>query len=440
MAQTSEAACLLQSGSMYSRRLGLRSSAGAEAFAGIKPGGVSVYFGDAPIDHLDFEGWWQRAFVDGVHYLKGLDGTVRAIDRERAASGMVLRRRTLAFAEAADLDDSVRSMALGLIDDLGSGRLEIVPPPSNVRRFEPESFRSFLELVGGRDSASWFARRERYLATYGPLPTLPPDCPNAATLQATLGHATGRAFGGSRPSEFYVRSEGEFVEHALAVRGLLEGRLAQCRGVFLAGPDALRRPVDEVLAWLRAVGSTFPIGDRVEKARFLGQELDEVEIRLGAVHAFLDDFGPPLPDSEGWRALRASGLGKVTLGVESAEPEVRAKFGRSRDHGDLRTVVENLKAAEVGVGILNLVGAGGRGRIEAEIEATAGLIGSIGLGRGDLVSLVDARHFDETATIDDPLTDDDVAGVVAALKRRSAEGRGSNGPKLVAYNPDKQWA
>src|SRR4051794_17948085 len=79
MAQTTEAACLLQTGSMYPARVGLRGGSGEDVFFGIKTGGFSVYFGDEPIYHFDHEGRWQRAFFEGIHYLKGLDAVVRAV-------------------------------------------------------------------------------------------------------------------------------------------------------------------------------------------------------------------------------------------------------------------------------------------------------------------------------------------------------------------------
>ena len=97
-----EAACLLEQGASYRRRIGLKPIAapGDPIFAGFKHGAFSLYFGDAPIYHFDLEGRWQRAFVDGTHYLKGLDATVHAIDRVREGPNLVLKRRTLADAEA----------------------------------------------------------------------------------------------------------------------------------------------------------------------------------------------------------------------------------------------------------------------------------------------------------------------------------------------------
>src|SRR5215210_5294008 len=112
MAHPTEAACLLETGAMYPRRIGLRAGSAELTFAGFKPGAFSIYCGDEPIVHFDLEGRWQRAFVAGVHYRKGLDTTVDRIDRVREGDNLVLRRRALSGAEAADLDASVRALAL----------------------------------------------------------------------------------------------------------------------------------------------------------------------------------------------------------------------------------------------------------------------------------------------------------------------------------------
>ncbi len=442
MSQTTEAACLLQSGSMYFRRIGLKARSGDVIFAGIKPGAVSLYFGDEPIYHFDLEGRWQRAFVDGMHYLKGLDGSVRSVGREREAGGMVLRRGTLPYAEAVDLDASIRSTALGLIDDLDAGNFEVLLPPPDRKPLLPERLRAFLESVAGWDAAAWFAHRERYISAYGPLPFLPPDCPNALVLQATLGHADGRAFGRGPAAEHYVRSVPEFQEHAGAVRRLVGRRIAQHKGVFLAGADVLRRPFEEVIGLLEAARLVLPIGVETPRSSPFGENRDDddpdlVPTNLGLVHAFLDDFVPPLPDSEGWRRLRKAHLGRITLGVESGDPQVRSSFGKSWTDDDLRSLIADLKAAEIGVGVVVLIGAGGRAKAEDHLESTSALLAGLPLEAGDLVSLVDARSLDDALV--DPLSDAETLGQVAALRSRVAAARPSKGPKLVAYNPDKHW-
>jgi hypothetical protein len=440
MAQSTEAACLLQSGSMYPQRLGLRTRSGLDIFAGVKQGGVSVYIGDAPIYHFDLDGRWQRAFLDGMHYLKGLDTKIRSMAREREGSEMVLRRVTLSYAEGADLDDSIRSVALELIGDLDSGHLEILPTPSKARAFPPECFRSFLERISAWDSAAWFAHRERYLSTFGPLPFLPPDCPNALVLQATLGHEGGRAFGRGRPAEHYVRSPEEFREHARAVSRLTGRRLAQLRGVFLGGADVLRLPIDDVLGYLHKIKQSFPIGFESSRVEQVG-DWDEFATNLCPVQAFLDDFRPPMPDLEGWRSLRAANLGRVTLGIESGDPGIRATFGKDWEEDALLAAIEQLKAAEIRVGLVILVGAGGLARSDRHLDSTARLLARLPLEAGDLVTLVDVRSLDESSGEGlEPLSDEETNRQIDSLKERSAAARPSKGPKVVAYNPDKRWA
>jgi hypothetical protein len=431
MSQTTEAACLLQSGSMYARRLGLKTNSGQEIFAGVKPGAVSLYFGDAPIYHFDLDGRWQRAFVNGTHYLKGLDTTVRSIDRERESGAMVLLRETLPDNVKADLDASIRSVALGLIEDLDSARLEVLPPPAKAVIFTPEEFRSFLERVVHWDLAGWSSLRKRYEAAYGPLSFMPPDCPNALILQATLGHAGGRAFGGAPPVEHYVRSSGEFLKHARAVGRLVSFRVAQLRRIFLGGADLLHCPLADVLDYLGTIGRVFAIGpERPAK----GNAWNDFPGKLGTVHAFLDDFSDPLPDLEGWQQLRAAHLGHVTLGVESGDAEIRASFGKDWQSESLRTTVEKLKEVGIGVGMVFLVGAGGRAGADRHVEATSSLLHSLPLGRADLVSLVDVRTLSDSSG-EGALSDEETAAQVAAIKARS-----SKGPKVVVYNPLKRWA
>ncbi|HEY2157741.1 MAG TPA: hypothetical protein VGH33_19080, partial [Isosphaeraceae bacterium] len=207
-----EAACLLHSGAAYSLRRGFRPASGDDIFLGVKAGAFSIYFGDAPIYHFDLDGRWQRAFVGGTHFLKGLDTTVQAVDRVREGENLVLRRRTLGFAEAADLDASIRSTAIELATRLDSG-VSPLDPPEGSTPLTSDQIRELLERVARWDAAAWFAQRERHLATYGPLPFLPPEVSSPLVLQATLGHARGAGFGGEPNAEYYERSPVELREH-----------------------------------------------------------------------------------------------------------------------------------------------------------------------------------------------------------------------------------
>jgi hypothetical protein len=388
MAHQTEASCLLRTGAMYPRRIGLRPEGGELIFAGFKPGAFSIYWGDEPIVHFDLEGRWQRAFLTGTHYRKGLDTTVDRIDRVREGTDLVLRRRVLGFAEASDLDTSVRTLARDLIDGLSSGRLDAVEPPTPVGRIDPEGLREFLGRIVRWDAAAWSAQRERHQETYRLFPFLPPDCPNAVVLQATLGHAGGRAFGRAAAAEHDVRSLPEFEEHARSVSALLGRRVVQCRNLFLAGADVLRRPAGDVEAYLRTAARFFPIESGPARRPLKDRPGDAAS--LDGIHAFLDDFSPPLPDRDAWRRFRDLHLRRVALGVESGAPEVRSLYGRDWEDEALRATVSALKEAGISICVLVLMGAGGEENGKRHMAATAELINTIALGSGDFVYLLDA--------------------------------------------------
>jgi len=441
MAPVTEAAGLLGSGAMYPRRVGFRTPAGSDILVGFKAGGFSTYVDDAPIFHFDLDGRWQRAFIEGVHYLKGLDTAVEAIDRVREGENLVLRRRTLAFAEASDLDAAIRVSAIDLIGAIDSDQYQRLDPPPPALAIEPDALRAMLESIAGWDASAWFARREHYLGTYGPIPLVPPDCRKPVILQATLGHSDGRAFGAGPSAESYVRSADEFAHHAREVARLLGRRLLQCRDVLLAGPDALHRPVDEVAAWLDSAAEVFPIRPDAPKRPGRAGVDDPVGPRLDGVHAVLDDIGPPLPDRAGWALLASKHLRRVHIGVESGDPAVRALYGRTWDDAALPAVAGDMKAARLGIGVTLLVGAGGVEHADAHLDASARAIDSLPLGPGDVVALIDADEVGGVPTGPNPFTPLGASGLAAqraALRERLAAFRARTGAKVIPYSLAKQ--
>jgi hypothetical protein len=373
---------LLEQGALYRLRVGLQSVAGERAlvFAGVKAGAFSVYSGDAPYFHFDLDGRWQRAFVEGIHYLKGLDGSVQAIDRVREGEGMVLDRRVLSYAEASDLDAFIRSFIIDLTADVDTGRVQRVEPKTgkNVQPLGSDLLHDLFDRIAQWDAAAWFSQRERYLATYGPLPLIPPDCQGAVVLQATLGHADGRAFGLGTAGESYARSLPEFTQHCHDVARLLGRRAAESRAILVLGADLFRQPVAMIGSLFTVARQTFEESAQAREDR--------------AIHAVLDDFSGKLPGAADWQRLRELGLSRVTLEVESGAIAVRAIYGRSWTDAELIETVQWLKAAGIGINLLTLVAAGGRRLGDEHLAGTSELISSLELGKGDLVFLLDERE------------------------------------------------
>ena len=436
MPDQTEAACLLRLGAQYGRRIGLRRGE-ALVFAGMKRGGFSLYFGDEPIFHYDRQGRWQRIFAEGVHYRKSLDNSVDAIGRVRVDASTELRRRDVPFAEAADLDAYARNVALDLLEEVSAGTPEFVYPPDGVGTIGIDDLRSTLEDIAGWDAAKWFVHREKYLKAYGPIGFLPPDCHSSIVVQSTLGDACGWAFGGAPPREHTVRSTEEFARHCREVSALWGRRATQAKGIYLAGGDAISRPLDEVEATLHAMSTVFPmaVGEGPKRLR----DLPDDEARFEGIDGWIDDLGAPRVDGGGWSRLRALGLVRVNLGVESGDPRLRSLYGRDWDDATARRLVEGLKAGGIGVRIVALVGAGGVEDADAHTSKSIALIESLGLGRGDLVYLVDA------ADVGDPtlggrfaaLGPEAVSAQRAAIKAGLADAL-ARGAKVVGYSTDKQ--
>jgi hypothetical protein len=441
MAHQTEAACLLETGAMYGKRLLLQPPTGDPIFAGFRPGVFSLYFGDAPIYHFDREGRWQRAFVAGTHYLKGLDATVQAIDRVREGENLVLKRRTLGCAEASDLDDQVQAAAQSVLDALGAGRLRLQLPPGSTPALSGAELHDALEQVVGWDAAAWFAHGKTYLETYGPLPLLPPNAQGALVLQATLGHAGGVAFGRGAAAEHAVRSPEEFAVHARAVHRLLGRRLEQCRTAFLAGRDVLRQGPENVHGYVQAITATFPIDP--DSARRHGRNMLDSEASLAGIQAFVDDFASPTLGWPDWRRLRDQHVRSVTLGVESGAPEIRTLYHKHWQNDDLHRLVEHLKGAGLGVGVVVLVDAGGVEHAGRHLAATADLVNTLPLGPGDLVSLLDANEVRDGSLGPNelgftPLTGTRWTEQQAELKRLLLPVRAKRGAKIAPYSLEKQ--
>jgi hypothetical protein len=430
-----EAETLLSFGALYGQRVLFEMGEGGPLFAGCKPGAFSLYFGDEPFFHFDMEGRWQRAYADGRHWHKGFDTTVQTIERRREGPNLVLRRRTLSFAEAADFDARARSTAIDLLGHLGADRLDRIEPPPQARPLSLEELREILERIASWDAAAWFDHRERYLDTYGPLPYVPPDCPAPVLLQATLGHAEGLSFGAAPVAEHYVRSRDEFDAHACAVAKLLGRRVLQCRSLFLGGSDVLLRPAHEVAAWLQTSRQVFALHS--DGGHRHPENSDESSHQLGGVHTFVDGFPARLPAPADLVRFRSLGLTRVTLGIESADPGVLALYGKSSRAEDVFAFVSDLKSAGLGVGIALLTGAGGLETADRSLEATVDLVTRLPLGEGDLVSLIRASEFEPSPARFTPLPETSWDAHIDQWKTRLAPLR-SRKVKIAPYSPDKQ--
>lgn len=458
MSQLTEAQCLIEQGAMFPYRQGFRNTAtGGTILVGFKTGACSIYYDDAPIYHFDLDGRWQRAFigadlnaadtpknlagVPGTHYLKGLDTSTTALVRLREGNEIKIRRRSLGFAETVQLDDRIRHVAMSLYEGITSGRLQPIDPPREGRTAgsppETNELLDFFDRVASWDASAWIRQKENYMATYGPQPMSPPICPGPVVLQATLGDSgeKGVGFGGSRTTPLYVRNAEEFERHIGRVVSLWGRRLAQARGIHLAGSDMIDRPMPEVIDTLET--TVRMMSDVTHDV--VSQVIDPPRsLRKSDIHIMTHHLEAEPPTPEMFLEYRQRGLVHLTLGVESWRTEVLQAYGRAWRIDQLQRWLDNAAEADLPVSAVWLVGSGGTAWPE-DIEETAKRIEEIVWRPGTVIYLLDAAETADGAIRGQLGIREDNAAEVRKLHQLTSEPAKSRGVKIISYTIDKEW-
>lgn len=413
MSHVTEAAGLLRTGNLFLRRTGVIRPGADEIdiLAGVKPGtrsgrpsAFALYYGDEPFFHFDLDGRWQRIYDEGTHYRKALDNSVDALARRREGSSLVMRRRSLAFAEIADLDDKARATALELLGDLSAGRLVLAAPPDAATALPLDELRDLLDRVTRWDAAAWFRHRERFIAAYDDPAPLPPDARLAILLQCRTPH------------DDQPRSVEEFTDHLQRVLALHGRRIEQANGVFLSRAELTQSAVDRVASYLETIRRHDPDG-------LLQRVTADLELR--PEH--------PLPDVESWRTLRGLGLERLGIEAHSGSPELRRRRGLHWRDDDLRRAIEAVHAAgiTVGLGVQATPGDHGPGA-ESHNPATIALVAALGLRSGDTVILMDP-DVPASAQAGPHADDETLRGALLNGLRADR----APGVKVVAFDPEK---
>jgi radical SAM superfamily enzyme YgiQ (UPF0313 family) len=212
------------------------------------------------------------------------------------------------------------------------------------------------------------AEAGRYATAYRPIPILPPDQYGAIVLQASFGCSWNRctycAFYQDRA--FEVRAPDAFAEHLEDVAALLGRSAAARRSIFLADGNALVLSNARLRPLFAAARERFP------GRPFAG---------------FVDVFSGERKPADAWRELRAWGLRRVAIGVETGHDPLLAYLNKPGSADEATAFVRTLKEAGLEVAAILMVGAGGRRYADEHLRDSAALLRSLPLGAGDVVYL-----------------------------------------------------
>jgi hypothetical protein len=326
---------------------------------------------DEEIYTFDRAGRLFAAWIAQRFYRRGLDGRVLEKYSTRDGGLRAGHRRIVPVRDADRLVDRAAAAAAGALTALAHGDAELLWTASAAR-----SVGEGLRLAAAAAAFDAEAARHdaaRFATVYRPVGILPPDQYLALLVQVTEGCAWNKctfcAFYQGTP--FRAKSGVELAGHIHAVIDYLGDGLSLRHSLFLGEANALGLPTEDLLLRLDLVRTWLaPNGGGPR-----------------GMYAFLDIFSGLGKTSQEYAELRAHGLRRVYVGVETGDDGLLAFLNKPQRGADALALVQTLKSAGLGVGVIVMAGVGGDRFDRSHVAHTLDLLNAMPLDTGDLIYL-----------------------------------------------------
>lgn len=299
-------------------------------------------------------------------YRRALDGRIMEKHTDRSGPRPRRHRRFLDPTERAALIEDAARAAAAVHHDLARGGVEVIW--SLPGRPDPRRAAGLVAAAARFDAPAAEAEAARFAAVYAPVSILPPDRYRTLVVQVTEGcHWNRCAFCSFyRDRAFRVKSLAEFASHVRAVAAYIGAGLSLRRGIFLGDANALVLPTEEVLERLEVAASVLPQ-------------------HAGDVSSFIDIFTGHRREAGDFAALRAGGVRRLYLGMESGDDATLAFLNKPQSAAEAVSLVRAARGAGLGVGVIVLAGPGGHLYARRHVQMTLEVLAAMNLGPGDLI-------------------------------------------------------
>ncbi len=296
---------------------------------------------------------------ENTFYQRGLNGRVVAKWIDPPGNR---QRRWLSESEALALETDARHVMTMLWQDHKAGTIIFKPSLDKEAGELLERIRAYSMAASAGDVSTFHS-------IYKPVGILPPDQYQAVLLQATEGCSYNQCtfcdFYKDLP--FHIKTESEFHAHCEAVHDYLGRGLSLRRTIFLGDANALVVPQERLLKLFNAVHAVFNVEE------------------LGGIFAFQDAFSGEKKDKSDYLQLRSKGLERVYIGLESGhDPLLKFLKKPGNAENGLHTI-RALKSAGIGVGVIILLGAGGKTYAVGHILDTIRVLNEMSLDLNDQI-------------------------------------------------------
>lgn len=237
--------------------------------------------------------------------------------------------------------------------------------------------------------------REIYQHIYHPVTILPPDQYLSVYLQMTEGCSFNECSfcGFYRDRRYHIKPPEVFHEHIRRVRAFIGEGLRLRRSIFLGDANALALPLKMLLPRFEIIQQEFDIAPpgliKEQLQVWQGQHL----IHFDGIYSFIDAFATATRRASEYAALAERGLRRVYIGLETGDPDLLKFLQKPNTPDDVGRVVTACKEGGVAVGIILLVGAGGKRFQEQHIENTTKLVNTLPLDEHDIIYLSELVDF-----------------------------------------------
>ncbi len=301
-----------------------------------------------------------------------------------------------------DLDDTEKSVWLGEVYGLARKQMTLcLPKPT----------RSALHKVADWTPEALSRDSEAFHRVYKPVSILPPDEYHALVVQVTEGCSYNRcAFCDFyRDRKFHIKSEEELRRHVKGIHTFLGDRVGDFTNVFLGDGNAFMIPTDGLVSALS----------------ILREEFGEV---ANAASTFMDTFTFDKKGDDELRAIRTANLDTVYVGFETGNDSLREWLKKPGDASTVLSALNRCKAAGFRLGVIVLVGVGGREIAQDHLKDTVRVLSEVKFTKGDTIYLspfVEPEGIGYQKAMDalylSPMSDLDIMGEMTRFKR-SLEG------------------
>jgi radical SAM superfamily enzyme YgiQ (UPF0313 family) len=206
--------------------------------------------------------------------------------------------------------------------------------------------------------------------------------------------------------------------------------LAMRRSIFLADANALVIPMRQLLALLDVLAQN--------------QELAVQGLAGRPLFAFIDAFHVERKAIADWQELKARGLRRVYIGMESGHDPLLRWLNKPGDASAVLDAVTTLKAAGLNASVIVLLGAGGDRYARGHVADTVRLLNAMPLARGDLIyfsdlhELPDAPYAELASTQGiQPLAQPGIRAQEAAIRAGFLPHDPSDPPQFSRYDIDE---